>query len=156
MDILLSFFFLLISSIVGISLCLFLGMKSYLKIAIIVMLLFIPMELYNEFIYSNDKVNTIIKQPNPQPNSQPNEINKHDIMFGVGSSQPPAGGQPKLFGVQPVASAPTGGLFGGPAFGSGGSQGPSQIPYQIDGNEVELKHNFSDSVSAITLKQISG
>ena len=65
MDILLSFFFLLISSIVGISLCLFLGMKSYLKIAIIVMLLFIPMELYNEFIYSNDKVNTIIKQPNP-------------------------------------------------------------------------------------------
>ena len=34
MDILLSFFFLLIASIVGISLCLFLGMKSYLKIAI--------------------------------------------------------------------------------------------------------------------------
>jgi hypothetical protein len=78
MDILLSFFFLLISSIVGISLCLFLGMKSYLKIAIIVMLLFIPMELYNEFIYSNDKVNTIIKQSNPQPNSQPNEINKNN------------------------------------------------------------------------------
>jgi len=75
MDILLSFFFLLISSIVGISLCFFLGMKSYLKIAIIVILLFIPMELYNEFIYNDGKINTIITQQNPIPNSKPNKIN---------------------------------------------------------------------------------
>ena len=74
MDILLSFFFLLIASIIGISLCLFLGMKSYLKIAIIVMLLFIPMELYNEFIYKDTKTNII-----PQPNSKPIERNTNTI-----------------------------------------------------------------------------
>jgi len=74
MDILLSFFFLLIASIIGISLCLFLGMKSYLKIAIIVMLLFIPMELYNEFIYKDTKTNII-----PQPNSKPIERNNNTI-----------------------------------------------------------------------------
>ena len=51
MDILLSFFFLIIASIIGISLCIFLGMKSYVKIAIIVILLFIPMELYNDYFY---------------------------------------------------------------------------------------------------------
>jgi len=73
MDILLSFFFLLIASIIGISLCLFLGMKSYLKIAIIVMLLFIPMELYNEFIYKDTKTNII-----PQPNSKPIERNNNN------------------------------------------------------------------------------
>ena len=80
MDILLSFFFLLIASIVGISLCLFLGMKSYLKIAIIVILLFIPMELYNEYIYSNNK-HTIKNKNNeiPQPNSQPNIITNTTI-----------------------------------------------------------------------------
>lgn len=74
MDILLSFFFLLIASIIGISLCLFLGMKSYLKIAIIVMLLFIPMELYNEFIYKDKKINII-----PQPNSKPIISNNNTI-----------------------------------------------------------------------------
>ena len=74
MDILLSFFFLLIASIIGISLCLFLGMKSYLKIAIVVMLLFIPMELYNEFIYKDTKTNII-----PQPNSKPIERNNNTI-----------------------------------------------------------------------------
>ena len=73
MDILLSFFFLLIASIIGISLCLFLGMKSYLKIAIVVMLLFIPMELYNEFIYKDTKTNII-----PQPNSKPIERNNNN------------------------------------------------------------------------------
>jgi hypothetical protein len=74
MDILLSFFFLLIASIIGISLCLFLGMKSYLKIAIVVMLLFIPMELYNEFIYKDTKTNII-----PQPNSKPIERSNNTI-----------------------------------------------------------------------------
>ena len=49
MDILLSFFFLLIATITGVSLCLFLGMKSYIKIALIVILLYIPMELYNDY-----------------------------------------------------------------------------------------------------------
>ena len=75
MDILLSFFFLIIASIVGISICLLLGMKSYLKIAILVMCIFIPMELYNEFIYNDGKINTIITQQNPIPNSKPNKIN---------------------------------------------------------------------------------
>ena len=55
MDILLSFFFLIIASIVGISLCIFLGMKSYVKIAIIVILLFIPMEIYNDYLYKSPK-----------------------------------------------------------------------------------------------------
>ena len=80
MDILLSFFFLLIASIIGISLCLFLGMKSYLKIAIIVMLLFIPMELYNEFIYNDPKTNII-----PQPNSKPIENNNINNIKSIDS-----------------------------------------------------------------------
>ena len=54
MDILLSFFFLIIASIVGISLCLLLGMNSYLKIAILVMCIFIPMELYNEYFHKKN------------------------------------------------------------------------------------------------------
>jgi len=64
MDILLSFFFLLIATIIGVSLCLFLGMKSYIKIAIVVILLFIPMELYNDYFNSN-------KHKIPKPNSKP-------------------------------------------------------------------------------------
>jgi len=80
MDILLSFFFLLIASIIGISLCLFLGMKSYLKIAIVVMLLFIPMELYNEFIYNDTKTNII-----PQPNSKPIESNNNNTINTIKS-----------------------------------------------------------------------
>ena len=73
MDILLSFFFLIISSIVGISLCLLLGMKSYLKIAILVMCLFIPMELYNEYIQNSNK-NQSKKKSIPEPNSYPNTV----------------------------------------------------------------------------------
>ena len=74
MDILLSFFLLIISSVIGISLCLLLGMKSYLKIAILVMCIFIPMELYTEYINKNKKnkkaeINTL-----PIPNSKPNTI----------------------------------------------------------------------------------
>ena len=64
MDILLSFFFLLIATIIGISLCLFLGMKSYIKIAMVVILLFIPLELYNDYFNSN-------KNKFPIPNSKP-------------------------------------------------------------------------------------
>jgi len=78
MDILLSFFFLLIASIFGILICLFLGMTSYIKIAIVVMILFIPIELYNEFIYNDVKLNTITTQQHPIPNSQPNKINKNN------------------------------------------------------------------------------
>lgn len=80
MDILLSFFFLIIASIIGISLCIFLGMKSYVKIAIIVILLFIPMELYNDYFYkSPNKLNNINKNNSninsiPVPNSQPIKI----------------------------------------------------------------------------------
>ena len=72
MDILLSFFFLIIASIVGISLCLLLGMTSYLKIAILVMCIFIPMELYNEYFHKkNNKSQTNII---PMHNSQPNTL----------------------------------------------------------------------------------
>jgi len=54
MDYLLSFFLLLISSVIGISFSHVIGIKSYLKIAIIIMFLFIPMELYNEFVLSKN------------------------------------------------------------------------------------------------------
>jgi len=72
MDILLSFFFLIIASIVGISICLLLGMKSYLKIAILVMCIFIPMELYNDYFNkknNNSNINII-----PINNSKPNTL----------------------------------------------------------------------------------
>ena len=66
MDILLSFFFLIIASIIGILIGLFLDMKSYIKIAIIVICIFIPMELYNDYF---SKINN---KKYPKPNSQPN------------------------------------------------------------------------------------
>ena len=69
MDILLSFFFLLIATIIGVSLCLFLGMKSYIKIAIVVILLFIPIELYNDYFNSNKHKSS--KHQIPKPNSKP-------------------------------------------------------------------------------------
>ena len=58
MDFLLSFFFLIIATVIGISICLLFDMKSYLKIAIIVICLFIPIELYYELVISkNNKMN---------------------------------------------------------------------------------------------------
>ena len=72
MDILLSFFLLIIASIIGIFLCLLLGIKSYLKIAILVMCIFIPMELYNDFYkMKNNNKSQINKMPihNSQPNT---------------------------------------------------------------------------------------
>jgi hypothetical protein len=67
MDYLLIFFIFIIACVIGISIGLLLDMKSYLKIAIIILLLFIPMELYNELISSKMK-------KTPVPNSQPNTI----------------------------------------------------------------------------------
>ena len=64
MDILLSFFSLLIATIIGISLCLFLGMKSYIKISIVVVSLFILIVLYDDCFNINE--NKI-----PKPNSKP-------------------------------------------------------------------------------------
>jgi len=69
MDILISFFFLLIATIIGVSICLFLSMKSYIKIAMVVILLFIPMELYNDYFNSNK--NKSSKEKLPKPNSKP-------------------------------------------------------------------------------------
>jgi hypothetical protein len=84
MDILLSFLFLLIASVVGIAVCLFLGMKSYLKIAILVICIYIPMELLYDYFYNtkNTKNKTnITKHPkntnisqNPIQNQIPNQI----------------------------------------------------------------------------------
>ena len=82
MDILVSFFLLIISSIIGIIIAFILNMKSYLKIAVLVMCIFIPIELYND-IYANNKLNKkpILNQQlisnlqlneKPIPNSQPN------------------------------------------------------------------------------------
>jgi hypothetical protein len=51
MDLLLSFFFLIIASVVGITMGLLLGMRSYLKLAIIVICIFIPIELLYEYFY---------------------------------------------------------------------------------------------------------
>jgi len=75
MNILLSFFFLLIATIIGVSLCLCLGMKSYIKIAIVVILLFIPMELYNDYFNIN-------KYQTPTPNSKPivNTISNNNVV----------------------------------------------------------------------------
>ena len=81
MDLLLSFFFLIISSVVGITIGLLLGMKSYLKLAIFVMCIFIPLELCYEYFY--DTTNTLTNSPTttytnvsntPIANSKPNEI----------------------------------------------------------------------------------
>ena len=70
MDILLSFFFLIIASVIGISLGLIFGMKSYLKIALLVICIFIPMEIYHDFFNTKQSKNT----PNSFPihNSKPN------------------------------------------------------------------------------------
>jgi len=54
MDYLLSFYFLIISSVIGISIGLLLNIKSYLKIAIIVVCIFIPFELYNDLVISKN------------------------------------------------------------------------------------------------------
>ena len=75
MDILLSFLFLLISSVIGISVCLFLGMKSYLKIAILAICIFIPMELSHNYFY-NTKLTKKTKQiNNPNNTNMPNNTN---------------------------------------------------------------------------------
>ena len=50
MDILISFLFIIIATIIGITIGIFLDIKSYLKIAIIILCFFIPMELYNKLI----------------------------------------------------------------------------------------------------------
>jgi len=53
MDLLLSFFFLIIASVVGITFGLLLGMRSYLKLAIFVICIFIPIELLYEYFYED-------------------------------------------------------------------------------------------------------
>ena len=53
MDLLLSFFFLIIASVVGITIGLLLGMRSYLKLAIFVICIFIPIELLYDYVYEN-------------------------------------------------------------------------------------------------------
>jgi hypothetical protein len=55
MDLLLSFFYLIISSVIGISIGLMLNMTSYIKIAFIVICVFIPLELYNESVIKKKK-----------------------------------------------------------------------------------------------------
>ena len=77
MDLLLSFFFLIIASVVGITFGLLLGMRSYLKLAIFVICIFIPIELLYEYIYENAHShlhNSSSTIPIPIPNSKPNEI----------------------------------------------------------------------------------
>lgn len=46
MDLLTSFLFLIIACAIGITLSLFIGLKSYLKMAVVVLLIYIPIELY--------------------------------------------------------------------------------------------------------------
>ena len=74
MDYLLSFFLLIISSIIGISIGLLLNIKSYLKIAIIVVCLFIPAELYNDLVISK-KHKSISATTFPNINILPNTTN---------------------------------------------------------------------------------
>jgi hypothetical protein len=72
MDYLLSFFFLIIASIIGISISLLLNIKSYLKIAILVVCIFIPIELYNDLVVTKKRKQ--IPNPNSQPNSLANTL----------------------------------------------------------------------------------
>jgi len=63
MELLLSFFILIISTIVGIIIGIFLNMKSYIMISIIVICLFISIDFSYEYIICNKKEN-IATQPN--------------------------------------------------------------------------------------------
>lgn len=83
MDLLLSFFFLIIASVIGITMGLLLGMRSYLKLAIVVICIFIPIELLYEYFscdtHSNTHATTTtftnLAQNNiPLLKSEPNEL----------------------------------------------------------------------------------
>jgi hypothetical protein len=91
MDLLLSFFFLIIASVIGITFGLLLGITSYLKLAIFAICIFIPIELAHDYFYgelnNNNNINinkhkNVTKTSNtnitnniiPMPNSKPNEI----------------------------------------------------------------------------------
>ena len=75
MDLLLSFFFLIISSVIGITLGLLLGMTSYLKIAIIVICIFILFDVCYEYIYNNGSHNTHTRKSNSILTKNPNVPN---------------------------------------------------------------------------------
>ena len=84
MDLLLSFFFLIIASVVGITFGLLLGMRSYLKLAIFVICIFIPIELLYEYFYEDTHTpknlptttyNNLSKNIIPISNLKLNEIN---------------------------------------------------------------------------------
>lgn len=95
MDLLLSFFFLIIASVVGITIGLLLGMTSYLKLAIFVICIFIPIELSYDYCYGNSNnnkynISNISNIPSstntnlsqniiPIHNSKPNEITNTTI-----------------------------------------------------------------------------
>jgi hypothetical protein len=92
MDILLSFFFLIIASVIGITLGLLLGMKSYLKIALLVICIFIPMELYHEFFNTkpdkNNSTNIPIHNSKPNVNFSTNPTGSRPHSTGPNSTGP--------------------------------------------------------------------
>ena len=59
MELFLSFLFLIIASVFGISIGLILGIKSYLILAIISVCIFILIELYNELVINKKGKNLI-------------------------------------------------------------------------------------------------
>jgi hypothetical protein len=73
MELFLSFLFLIIASVFGISIGLILGIKSYLILAIISVCIFILIELYNELVI-NKKSNKYNTGNIPVPNSQANTV----------------------------------------------------------------------------------
>jgi len=73
MELFLSFLFLIIATVFGISIGLILGIKSYLIIAIISVCIFILIELYNELVI-NKKSNKYNTGNTPIPNSQANTV----------------------------------------------------------------------------------
>lgn len=77
MDLLQSFFFLIISSVIGIVIGLMLNMTSYIKIAIIVLCIFIPFELYNDCVINNKKLKPNTTQYNTIPNITQNTISDY-------------------------------------------------------------------------------
>ena len=73
MELFLSFLFLIIASVFGISIGLILGIKSYLILAIISVCIYILIELYNELVI-NKKSNKYNTGNVPVPNSQANTV----------------------------------------------------------------------------------
>lgn len=91
MNMLNNLLFLILALVLGITICILLNMKSYIKIAIIVILLLISFITISETILKNKKIQS------PEPNSKPNIIQTLStttspiILTGTSSASPATG-----------------------------------------------------------------